>query len=123
MEDALETFFLNLFYGGKLESMPPKYLTDDQLLTVIRPLVYCEEADIDNYARLREFPIIPCNLCGSQPGMQRQMIKQMLYEWEKSNPGRKRTIMTSLKNVHTSHLYDRQIFDFDDIFKEFEKAV
>lgn len=114
-EDVLETFFLNLFFGGKLESMPPKYLTDTQDITVIRPLVYTPEALIADYAELREFPIIPCNLCGSQPKMQRQMIKQMLNDWEKEYPDRKEIIMTSLKNVHASHLFDRQAFDFDAI--------
>jgi len=122
MEDVLETFFLNLFYGGKLESMPAKYLTDDQMITVIRPLVYCEESDIKEYADLRRFPIIPCNLCGSQPKMQRQIIKKMLNDWEAGHPGRKRTIMTSLKNVHLSHLFDKKTFDFNDLFKEFQQS-
>lgn len=119
-EDVLETFLLNLFFGGKLEAMPPKYLTDDQQLTVIRPLVYCVEDQIQEYADLREFPIIPCNLCGSQPKLQRQMIKGMLNKWEIEYPGRKQTIMTSLKNVHQSHLYDKKVFDFHDLFKEFQ---
>ena len=123
MDDALETFFLNLFFGGKLESMPAKYMTDDQSLTVIRPLVYSEESDIDEYAKLRQFPIIPCNLCGSQPGMQRQIIKKMLNDWEANHPGRKRTIMTSLKNVHLSHLFDRDVFDFADLSKEFQELI
>ena len=114
-EDVLETFLLNLFFSGKLESMPPKYLTDDGLLTVIRPLVYCPESDIAEYAQLREFPIIPCNLCGSQPKMQRQMIKQMMDNWDEEYPDRKQIMMTALKNVHTSHLFDRGIFDFNDL--------
>jgi len=121
MDDVLETFFLNLFFGGKLESMPAKYLTDDKLLAVIRPLVYCQESDIEAYAQLRDFPIIPCNLCGSQPGMQRQMIKEMLNSWEVTNPGRKQTMMTSLKNVHLSHLFDKKVFNFNDLIQEFEK--
>ena len=119
-EDVLETFLLNLFFGGKLETMPPKYLTDDQQFTVIRPLVYCAEKAIQEYADLREFPIIPCNLCGSQPKMQRQMIKKMLDSWEVEYPGRKQTIMTSLKHVHTSHLFDKKAFDFHDLLKEFK---
>lgn len=113
-EDVLETFFLNLFFGGKLETMPPKFLTDDEQITVIRPLVYCPEHLIQEYAVLREFPIIPCNLCGSQPKMQRQMIKEMLNSWEMEYPDRKEIIMTSLKNVHPSHLLDNKIFDFGD---------
>jgi len=119
MDDVLETFFLNLFHGGKLESMPAKYLTDDQQITVIRPLVYSQEADIEDYARLRAFPIIPCNLCGSQSGLQRQVIKEMLKTWENTNPGRKQTMMTSLKNVHLSHLFDRKVFNFNDLLQEF----
>lgn len=117
-EDVLETFFLNLFFGGKLEAMPPKYLTDDGTLTVIRPLVYCPEAMIQEYAGLREFPIIPCNLCGSQPKMQRQIIKKMLNDWEQEYPDRKEIIMTSLKNVHTSHLYDREKHDFQNLMQQ-----
>jgi tRNA 2-thiocytidine biosynthesis protein TtcA len=119
-EDVLETFLLNLFFGGKLEAMPPKYLTDDQQLSVIRPLVFCEESLIKEYSDLREFPIIPCNLCGSQPKLQRQLMKKMLNDWEREFPGRKQTIMTSLKNVHASHLFDKEAFDFHDLFKEFQ---
>lgn len=119
-EDVLETFMLNLFFGGKLEAMPPKYLTDDQQLTVIRPLVYCSEVAIQEYADLREFPIIPCNLCGSQPKLQRQMIKKMLDSWEREYPGRKQTMMTSLKRVHASHLFDKKAFDFHDLLKEIQ---
>lgn len=118
-EDVLETFLLNLFFGGKLEAMPPKYLTDDQQLTVIRPMVYCSESIISEYALLREFPIIPCDLCGSQPGLQRQTIKKMLNDWEVEFPGRKQSIMTALRNVHPSHLLDQQIFDFGDLIREF----
>jgi tRNA 2-thiocytidine biosynthesis protein TtcA len=122
-EDVLETFFLNLFFGGKLEAMPPKYLTDDAGLTVIRPLVYCPESLISEYASLREFPIIPCNLCGSQPKMQRQIIKDMLNAWEKDYPDRKEIIMTSLKNLHLSHLYDRKTFDFTSLQEEMLKEI
>jgi tRNA 2-thiocytidine biosynthesis protein TtcA len=120
-EDVLETFFLNLFFGGKLESMPPKYLTDDGALTVIRPLAYSPEKMIATYAALRGFPIIPCNLCGSQPKLQRQIIKDMLNAWEKDYPDRKEIIMTSLKNVHLSHLYDRRVFDFESLDQEMLK--
>ena len=117
-EDLLETFFLNLFFGGKLETMPPKYLTDDEQLTVIRPLIYCREDSIKAYAELREFPIIPCNLCGSQPKLQRQLIKEMLNTWELKYPDRKEIIMTSLKNIHPSHLLDKKRFDFQNLSAE-----
>jgi tRNA 2-thiocytidine biosynthesis protein TtcA len=119
-EDVLETFFLNLFFGGKLETMPPKYQTDDEQLMVIRPLIYCAEEQIKEYAELREFPIIPCNLCGSQPKLQRQIIKGMINEWEKTYPDRKEIIMTSLKNVHHSHLLDKKAFDFMGLVNDFK---
>ncbi|MBX2841049.1 MAG: tRNA 2-thiocytidine(32) synthetase TtcA [Flammeovirgaceae bacterium] len=114
-EDVLETFFLNLFFGGKLETMPPKYESDDARHIIIRPMVYCKESEIAEYAQLREFPIIPCNLCGSQPKMQRQMIKAMLESWEKDYPDRKGIILTALKNVHPSHLLDKKLFDFEGL--------
>ncbi len=114
-EDILETFFLNLFFGGKLEAMPPKFVNDSGDLMVIRPLAYCQESMIEEYANLRQFPIIPCNLCGSQPGMQRQMIKEMMKNWEKEYPDRKEIILTSLKNIHASHLYDVSIYDFRNL--------
>ena len=120
-DDVLETFMLNLFYGGKLEAMPAKYQTDDRSLTVIRPLVYCKESDIQRYSDLREFPILPCNLCGAQPKLQRQVVKAMLNSWEKEHPGRKQTIMTSLKHVHTSHLYDKKAFNFHDLLNDSHK--
>ena len=115
-EDVLETFFLNLFFSGKLEAMPPIYRTDDDLHTVIRPMVFCKEAEIAQYATLRAFPIIPCNLCGSQEGLQRQVIKEMLNTWEKKYPDRKEIIMTALGKIHPSHLYDKSLFDFS-VFK------
>lgn len=111
-EDVLETFLLNLFFGGKLEAMPPIYRTDDKKHLVIRPLSYCAENDIAEYARLREFPIIPCNLCGSQPKLQRKMIKDMMSEWERNYPDRKEIMMTSLKNIHLSHLLDNTKYSF-----------
>jgi tRNA 2-thiocytidine biosynthesis protein TtcA len=114
-EDVLETFFLNLFFAGKLESMPAKYRTDDGKHTVIRPLVFCKEEDIISYAALREFPIIPCNLCGSQPNMQRQVVKQMMATWEKTYKDRKEIILTALGNIHPSHLYDNDMFDFENL--------
>lgn len=111
-DDILETFFLNLFYGGALKAMPPKLLSDNRQHVVIRPLAYCKEKDIDAYARVRAFPLIPCNLCGSQKNLQRQAMKEMLRGWEKSHPGRVETIFTALQNVAPSQLADRALFDF-----------
>ena len=111
-DDILETFFLNLFHGGTLKAMPPKLLSDNSQHIVIRPLAYCKEKDITEYARLRDFPLIPCNLCGSQENLQRQAMKAMLAEWDKRFPGRADTIFGALKNVAPSHLADPNIFDF-----------
>lgn len=111
-DDILETFFLNLFYGGTLKAMPPKLLSDDGRNVVIRPLAYCSEVDIEAYAKMKEFPIIPCNLCGSQENLQRQVIKSMLHEWERTNPGRTEIMFRALQNVHPSQLADRTLFDF-----------
>ena len=112
-DDALETFLLNLFYGGQLKAMPPKLRSDDGRHVVIRPLIYCEENDLVAYAELKQFPIIPCNLCGSQENLKRNEMKAMLREWEKRHPGRVETMLNSLKHVRTSHLLDRGAFDFD----------
>lgn len=111
-EDIIETLFLNMFYGGKLKAMPPKLLSDDGENVVIRPLAYCKEKEIARYANLREFPIIPCNLCGSQPNMQRQVIKNMLAEWDRQHPGRIESIFRSIANVTPSHLADTGLFAF-----------
>lgn len=111
-DDIVETFFLNLFHGGRLKAMPPKLRADDGRNIVIRPLAYCSEADIARYAELREFPIIPCNLCGSQENLQRQNVKAMLQAWERDNPGRTETIFSALQNVSPSQLADRSLFDF-----------
>ncbi len=111
-EDIVETLFLNMFYGGKLKAMPPKLLSDDSENVVIRPLAYCKEKEIARYARLRNFPIIPCNLCGSQPNMQRQVIKQMLADWDRLYPGRVESIFRSIANVSLSHLADTNLFPF-----------
>ena len=111
-DDILETFFLNLFFGGTLKAMPPKLLSDNREHVVIRPLAYCREKDIDVYARLRAFPLIPCNLCGSQQNLQRQAMKAMLQEWESRYPGRVETIFRALQNVAPSQLADRKLFDF-----------
>ncbi|WP_129141252.1 tRNA 2-thiocytidine(32) synthetase TtcA [Modicisalibacter coralii] len=114
-EDILETLFLNMFYGGTLKSMPPKLLSDDGKNIVIRPLAYCREADIAEFARLMEFPIIPCNLCGSQPNLQRQVVKEMLADWEKTHPGRLETMFKAVTNVAPSQLADRDLFDFQGL--------
>lgn len=111
-DDILETFFLNLMFGGRLKTMPPKLLSDDGRHVVIRPLAYCAEQDIARFARAKAFPIIPCNLCGSQENLQRQSIKAMLNDWEKSAPGRKETMFQSLSRVSPSHLMDASLFDF-----------
>jgi tRNA 2-thiocytidine biosynthesis protein TtcA len=111
-DDIVETLFLNMFFGAKLKAMPAKLLTDDGVHTVIRPLAYCAEKDIARYARAMEFPIIPCNLCGSQQNLQRQHIKAMLHDWEKQYPGRTEIIFQALQNVTPSHLLDSGLFDF-----------
>lgn len=111
-DDIIETLFLNLFHGGKLKAMPPKLLSEDGEHVVIRPLAYCREQDIARYAAERVFPIIPCNLCGSQTHLQRQAIKRMLQGWERQNPGRLETIFSGLRNVVPSHLADAELWDF-----------
>ena len=112
-DDALETFLLNLFFSGQLKAMPPKLRSDDGKHVVIRPLIYCEEADLAAYAEQKQFPIIPCNLCGSQDNLKRNEMKQLLREWEKRYPGRVETMLNSLKHVRTSHLLDPESFDFE----------
>ena len=114
-DDIMETFFLNLFHGGKLKSMPAKLRSDDGRHVVIRPLAYVEEADLEAYAALRGFPIIPCDLCGSQDQLQRKQVKAMLREWERRHPGRLESIFNALGNVAPSHLLDRSLFDFDQM--------
>ncbi len=114
-DDILETFFLNLFFGGKLKAMPPKLGSDDGKHVVIRPLAYVKEKDLARYAEVRAFPIIPCDLCGSQDHLQRKQVKQMLRQWEKEFPGRVETIFNSLQRVAPSHLLDRSLFDFADL--------
>ena len=111
-EDIIETFFLNLFNGGRIKAMPPKLLSDDGEHVVIRPLAYCSEQDIARYAELRQFPLIPCNLCGSQENLQRQAIKAMLAQWQRQYPGRIENIFRALANVSPSQLADRELFDF-----------
>jgi len=111
-DDIVETLFLNLFYGGKLKAMPPKLLADNHRNVLIRPLAYCREADLAAYADYKQFPIIPCNLCGSQDNLQRQVIKQMLQGWERQYPGRTETIFSAIRHVAPSQLADINLFDF-----------
>ena len=114
-DDMIETLFLNIFFGGKLKAMPPKLVTDKGDHIVIRPLAYCAEKDIARFARGMEFPIIPCNLCGSQENMQRKNIKKMLAAWEQEYPGRSQTIFTAMQNIAPSHLLDGSLFDFKSL--------
>ena len=114
-EDMIETLFLNMFFGGRLETMPPKYRTDSGKHVVIRPLAFCKEKDIEKYAELQNYPIMPCNLCGSQDGMQRQVIKQMLSDWDEKDPGRVDKIFKSMSNISPSHMLDTNLFDFEEL--------
>lgn len=114
-DDMLETFFLNMFHGGKLKSMPPKLVSDNGEHIVIRPLAYCTEKDIEKYSQAAEFPIIPCNLCGSQENLQRQNIKAMLQDWNRRFPGRIESMFRALQNVAPSHLVDSNLYDFKSI--------
>jgi len=111
-DDIVETLFLNMFFGGSLKAMPPKLLSDDGKNVVIRPMAYCKETDLERYAKEMGFPIIPCNLCGSQDNLQRQAIKKMLIDWDKQYPGRTETIFKAITNVSPSQLADRNLFDF-----------
>ena len=111
-DDILETLFLNMFYGGKLKAMPPKLVSDDGQHIVIRPLAYCKEKDLATYAEIANFPIIPCNLCGSQKNLQRQAIKEMMQQWDKKFPGRLETMFRSIQNIQLSHLADATRYDF-----------
>lgn len=114
-DDALETFFMNFFHGGRLASMPGKLINDEQDVMVLRPLIYVPEIDLARFAKLMQFPIIPCDLCGSQPGLQRNYMKQMLSDIEKKMPGRKDSMMRALSNVRPSHLLDQNMFNFSAI--------
>jgi tRNA 2-thiocytidine biosynthesis protein TtcA len=115
MDDMVETLFLNMFHGARLKGMPPKLRSDDGRNVVIRPLTYCRENDLIRYAEHKEFPIIPCNLCGSQENLQRQNIKAMLVEWDKKTPGRVENIFKSMQNVSPSQLADKALFDFENL--------
>ncbi len=115
LDDMVETLFLNMFHGAKLKAMPPKLRSDDGRNVVIRPLAYCREKDLIRFAEHKSFPIIPCNLCGSQENLQRQSIKQMLVQWDKQTPGRVENIFKSLQSVSPSQLADRDLFDFENL--------
>lgn len=117
-DDIVETLFLNMFFGGKMKAMPPKLKSEDGRHIVIRPLAYVAESEIERYARAREFPLIPCSLCGSQENMQRLEIKKMLRDWEQRYPGRTESIFSSLRNVVPSHLADADAFDFASLAVE-----
>lgn len=121
-DDIIETLFLNMFYGSKIKAMPPKLLSDDKTNIVIRPLAYACEADIARYAEAMQFPIIPCNLCGSQENLQRQTIKAMLQGWEKEQPGRLENIFRSIQNLSPSQLADVDLFNFTDLEQERQAA-
>jgi tRNA 2-thiocytidine biosynthesis protein TtcA len=114
-DDILETLFLNMFYGGKLKAMPPKLVSDNGRHIVIRPLAYCKEKDLAAYAEIGDFPIIPCNLCGSQKNLQRQAVKEMMQQWDKQFPGRLETMFTALQNIQPSHLVDSTLYDFQGL--------
>lgn len=114
-DDMIETLMLNMFYGGKMKAMPAKLVSDNGEHVVIRPLAFCKEVDIAKYASLKRFPIIPCNLCGSQPNLQRQNIKQMLNDWDTHHPGRVESMFTAMRNIVPSHMCDSELFDFKSI--------
>ncbi len=116
-DDIIETFFLNLFFNGQLKTMPPKLLSDNKKHLLIRPLALCREDDIIAYAAMKDYPIIPCNLCGSQENMQRKVVKKMIQQWQQETPGRSEIIMRSLQNVVPSHLADDKLFDFEKLLK------
>ncbi len=111
-DDMVHTLFLNMLFGGKLKAMPPKLVTDDRAHVVIRPLAYCSEKDIARFARGMEYPIIPCNLCGSQSNLQRQKIREMMEDWDRRYPGRTESVFTAMQNILPSHLADNAQFDF-----------
>ena len=117
-DDILETFFMNLFHGGRLATMPPKLINEEKDLFVYRPLAYVAEADCEKFSKQMDYPIIPCDLCGSQDGLQRQQVKRILDGWEKNSPGRRQVMFRSLMNTKPSHLLDKNLFDFLDLQRE-----
>ncbi len=122
-DDIVETLFLNMFFGGRLKAMPPKLLSDDKRNVVIRPLAYCKEKEITKFSSLMNFPIIPCNLCGSQTNLQRQAIKNMLKEWDKEFPGRVESIFRSISNVSLSQLADKDLYPFSELRKKLSAST
>lgn len=122
-DDIVETLFLNMFFNGKLKAMPPKLLSDDKQNVVIRPLAYCKEQDLERYSRYKEFPIIPCNLCGSQEHLQRVQVKQMLAQWEREYPGRTESIFRSICHVSPSQLGDPGLYDFSNLRVERDTSL
>ena len=122
-DDIMETFFLNMFYAGKLKAMPPKLLSDDKQNIIIRPLAYCREKDINRFSAFKKFPIIPCNLCGSQENLQRVAMKKMLTAWDKQFPGRLETIFSSLQNIAPSQMADTQLFNFIGLKRDPDAAT
>jgi len=121
--DILETFFLNFFFAGKMETMPPKFKNDAGDLVVLRPLSFCKEDDIEEYSNFKNFPIIPCNLCGSQENLQRKKVKQMISDWEVDFPNRNAIMMNALQNVYPSHLLDKKLYDFDKLETKVYKSI
>ncbi len=121
--DILETFFLNFFFAGKLETMPPKFKNDAGDLVVLRPLAFCNETDIEAYSRVKDFPIIPCNLCGSQENLQRKKVKEMMANWETEFPNRNAIMMNALQNVYPSHLLDQNLYDFTNLESKIAEEV
>ena len=115
MDDMVETLFLNMFHGARLKSMPPKLVSDDKKNVVIRPLAYCRESDIEQFSVMQGFPIIPCNLCGSQENLQRKKVKQMLHDWDVQQPGRVANVFKSMSRISCSHMLDRDLFDFENL--------
>ena len=122
-DDIMETFFLNMFYAGKLKAMPPKLLSDDKQNIIIRTLAYCREKDINRFSAFKKFPIIPCNLCGSQENLQRVAMKKMLTAWDTQFPGRLETIFSSLQNIAPSQMADTQLFDFIGLKRDPDAAT
>ena len=120
-DDILETFFMNLFHGGRLATMPPKLVNEEKDLFVYRPLAYVAEADCEKFSKQMDYPIIPCDLCGSQDGLQRQQVKRILDGWEKNSPGRRQVMFRSLMNTKPSHLLDKNLFDFLGLQRELQK--
>jgi tRNA 2-thiocytidine biosynthesis protein TtcA len=114
-DDIVETLFLNMFHGGRLKAMPPKLLSDDKRNIIIRPMAFCRESDIAHYAEYKQFPIIPCNLCGSQENLQRQHVKAMLQQWDKDTPGRTDNIFSAISKISPSQLADKNLFDFTNL--------